>query len=30
MKEILDFLRDLDNNNHREWFNDNIGDLVPP
>lgn len=23
MKEILDFLRDLDNNNHREWFNAN-------
>ena len=25
MKEILDFLRDLDNNNHREWFNANKG-----
>ena len=23
MKEILDFLRDLDSNNHREWFNAN-------
>ena len=23
MKEILDFLRDLENNNNREWFNSN-------
>ena len=23
MKEILNFLRDLENNNNREWFNSN-------
>ena len=23
MKEILEFLRDLENNNNREWFNSN-------